>query len=85
MAKQCKSHCFIFLQLIFLFLFSPIEITAIIQRPSAYLTPVELDIGESFLEVPIIRHIELHAINGLPTHFQWGEVSHQFENINFKN
>ena len=73
MAKQCKFHSFIFFPFDF-HLFSPIEITAIIQRPSAYLSPVELDIGESFLGVPIIRHIELHAINGLPTHFQWGEV-----------
>ncbi|CAF4097410.1 unnamed protein product, partial [Rotaria sordida] len=51
----------------------PVEITAIIQRPSAYISPVELDIGESFLNVPIVRQIELQAINGLPTHFQWGE------------
>ncbi|UJR33118.1 hypothetical protein I4U23_020575 [Adineta vaga] len=53
----------------------PIEITAIIQRPSAYISPVELDIGEAFLNVPIIRYVEIHAINALPTHFQWGEVS----------
>ncbi|CAF0848051.1 unnamed protein product [Rotaria sordida] len=51
----------------------PVEITAIIQRPSAYISPVELDIGESFLNVPIVRQIELQAINGLPTYFQWGE------------
>ncbi|CAF2586646.1 unnamed protein product [Rotaria sp. Silwood2] len=51
----------------------PIEITAIIQRPSAYISPVELDIDESFLHVPIIQQIELQAINGLPTYFQWGE------------
>lgn len=54
--------------------FSPIEVTAIIQRPSAYLTPVELNIEESFLNVPILRQIELHAINELPTHFHWDEV-----------
>ncbi|CAM4955682.1 unnamed protein product [Rotaria socialis] len=53
----------------------PIEITAIIQRPSAYISPVELDIGESFLHVPIIRQVELKAINGLPTYFQWGEAA----------
>ncbi|CAF3429846.1 unnamed protein product [Rotaria sp. Silwood1] len=51
----------------------PIEITAIIQRPSAYISPVELDIGESFLHVPVIRQIELQAVNGLPTYFQWGD------------
>jgi hypothetical protein len=52
----------------------PIEITALIQRPSAYISPVELDIDESFLNIPIIRYIEIHPINGLPTHFRWGEV-----------
>ncbi|CAF0942455.1 unnamed protein product [Adineta ricciae] len=53
----------------------PIEITALIQRPSAYLSPVELDFSESFLNVPIVRYIELYAVNALPTHFRWGEVS----------
>ncbi len=77
MAKQCKFH---YLLILLFRLFSPIEITAVIQRPSAYLSPVELDIGESFLDVPIVRHIELHSINGLPTHFQWDEV----RNINLE-
>ena len=52
----------------------PIEITAIIQRPSAYLSLVEVDMGETFLHVPVVREIELNAINALPTHFRWGEV-----------
>jgi hypothetical protein len=75
MAELCKFYSFTFHQLTsFFFRSRPIEITAIIQRPSAYIAPVELDIGESFLGVPVIRHIELHAVNELPTHFQWGEV-----------
>ena len=57
------------------FRFSPIAINAIVQRPSAYLTPVELDVGETFLQVPVVHQFELHPINELPTHFRWGEVS----------
>lgn len=48
-----------------------------IQRPSAYLSPVQIDIDESYLNVPIIRQIELHTINNLPTKFRWTEVKHQ--------
>lgn len=46
-----------------------------IQRPSAYLSPVQIDIDESYLNVPIIRQIELHTINNLPTKFRWTEVN----------
>ncbi|CAF1531605.1 unnamed protein product, partial [Adineta steineri] len=53
----------------------PIEITAIIQRPSAYISPVELNIQESFVNVPVTRYVEIYAVNALPTHFQWGEVT----------
>ena len=60
--------------LIIVIVLRPIEITAIIQRPSAYLSPVELDFSESFLNVPIVRYIEIYAVNALPTHFRWGEV-----------
>jgi hypothetical protein len=56
------------------YLSRPIEITAIIQRPSAYISPVEIDITESYVNVPITRHVQIHAINALPTHFRWGEV-----------
>ena len=77
MAKSCKLQ-FIHFSSPTLHFFSPIEITAIIQRPSAYLSPVELNIEESFLNVPIIRQIELHAINELPTHFHWDEVRSLF-------
>ena len=48
---------------------SPIAINAIIQRPGAYLTPVELDLGETFLQVPVLQQFELQPINELPTQF----------------
>ena len=75
MAKQCNDF-FIYSpeRNERMFHSSPVAINAIIQRPSAYLTPVELDVGETFLQVPVVHQFELHPINELPTHFRWGEV-----------